>query len=127
MRTRWIVVALPAVLSGCASMMSTYSEVSGDRYNLAIMDRRSVEIVRVGNTTGWANNQPVQVSPGTYPVVVASRPHGGFAGGLQQTLDLKVDPCKRYYINAQYANPITPDYRVVVDHVETIAGCRAPA
>ena len=127
MRTRWIVVALPAVLSGCASMMSTYSEVSGDRYNLAIMDRRSVEIVRVGNTTGWANNQPVQVNPGTYPVVVASRPHGGFAGGLQQTLDLKVEPCKRYYINAQYANPITPDYQVVVDHVETIAGCRPPA
>jgi hypothetical protein len=122
-----MVVALPAVLSGCASMMSSYSEVTGARYNLAIMDRRAVEIVRVGNTTGWANNQPVQVNPGTYPVVVASRPHGGFAGGLQQTMELRIDPCKRYYVNAQYANPITPDYQVVVDYVETIAGCRAPA
>ena len=34
---------------------------------------------------------------------------------------------KRYYVNAQYANPISPDYQVVVDHVETIAGCRPPA
>ena len=127
MRARWMVMAVPALLSGCASMMSTYSEVTGERYNLAIMDRRSVEIVRVGSTTGWANNQPVQVNPGTYPVVVASRPHGGFAGGQQQTLELKVEPCKRYYVNAQFANPITPDYQVVVDHVETIAGCRPPA
>ena len=127
MRSSWMIVALPAVLSGCASMMSSYSEVTGDRYNLAIMDRRSVEIVRVGGTTGWANNQPVQVNPGTYPVVVASRAHGGFAGGKQETMELRVEPCKRYYVNAQYPNPVSPDYKVVVDHVETIAGCRPPA
>jgi len=127
MRTTWMVVALPAVLSGCASMMSSYSEVTGERYNLAPIDRRSVEIVRVGSTTGWAHNQPVQVNPGTYPVVVASRPHGGFAGGKQETLELNVEACKRYYVNAQYPNPISPDYRIVVDYVQTIAGCRPPA
>jgi len=127
MRSRWMFLALPAVLSGCASMMSSYSEVVGDRYNLAIVDRRAVEIVRVGSTTGWANNQPIQVSPGTYPVVVASRAHGGFAGGKQETLELKIDSCKRYYINAQYPNPVSADYRIVVDHVETIAGCKPPA
>jgi len=127
MRSHWMVMALPAVLSGCASMMSSYSEVTGDRYNLAPIDRRSVEIVRVGSTTGWANNRPVQVDPGTYPVVVASRPHGGFAGGKQETLELKVEPCKRYYINAQYPNPVAADYEIVVDYVETIAGCRSPA
>jgi uncharacterized protein YceK len=40
MRSHWMVLALPAVLSGCASMMSSYSEVTGDRYNLAPIDRR---------------------------------------------------------------------------------------
>jgi hypothetical protein len=35
-----------------------------------------------------------------------------------------VEPCKRYYINAQFDNPVEPSWTPVVDHVETIAGCR---
>ena len=126
MHTRYVVL-FPLALSACAAMQSSYSEVSGDRYyNLAIADRRAVEIVSVGSTTGYANNRPVQISPGTYKVTVASRNHAGFRGGEQKSFELKIEPCKRYYINAQFANQITPDYEAVIDYVEDIAGCRPP-
>ena len=39
---------------------------------------------------------------------------------------LDVEPCKRYYINAQFENPITPTWTPVIDYVESIAGCQVP-
>ena len=41
------------------------------------------------------------------------------------TLDL--EPCKRYYLNAQFANPVAPTWTPVVDYVEPIAGCKLAA
>jgi hypothetical protein len=124
MRNPWLLAAIPALLSGCASMQTPYSEVTGERYHLAIADRRAVNIVTVGSTSGWANNQPVQVDPGTYRVVVESRNHAGFRGS-QSELRLVVEPCKRYYVNAQFRGQVGASYEPVVDEVEPIAGCRA--
>ena len=122
MRHPMIVVAVPMLLSGCASMQTSYSEVTGERYHLAVADRRAVNIVTVGNTTAWANNQPVQVDPGTYRVVVESRNHAGFRGTVSE-LELKVEPCMRYYVNAQFAGQVGATYQPVIDEVEPIAGC----
>ena len=121
-----VLAAVPAILSGCASMQTSYSEVTGERYHLAIADRRAVNIVSVGTTSAWANNQPVQVDPGTYRVVVESRNHAGFRGG-QSELELRVEPCKRYYVNAQFEGQVGASYKPVIDEVEPIAGCRAKA
>ena len=40
---------------------------------------------------------------------------------------LNVEPCKRYYINAQFATTVTQGGRPVVDFVEPISGCQLPA
>ena len=127
MRYLLALASVPAILSGCASMQTSYSEVTGERYHLAIADRRAVNIVQVGSTNGWANNQPVQVDPGTYRVVVESRNHAGFRGGTQTAFELKVEPCKRYYVNAQFNSQVAMSYAPVVDEVEPIAGCTPKA
>ena len=44
--------------------------------------------------------------------------------GSEMTFRLKIEPCQRYYINAQFDNRIAPEWTPVIDHVETIAGCR---
>ncbi len=44
--------------------------------------------------------------------------------GYQERLTLDIEPCKRYYINAQYEDRVRPRYAPVVDEVELIAGCR---
>ncbi|MFO1309044.1 MAG: hypothetical protein U1F64_11455 [Burkholderiales bacterium] len=125
MRLRFAVLAIPAVLAGCATWGPTWSEVTGRRFNLAVADRRAVEIVSVGEAGGWVNSDPLKVVPGRQRVVVASFPHAGFLGGRQQEFELDIKPCMRYYVNAQFESSISPRFEIVVDQVETIAGCAA--
>jgi hypothetical protein len=120
-------LAFPVVLSGCATMNAPWSEVLGERYHVAIADRRPVNNVTVGGTGGWANNQPMLVDPGSYRVVVESRPHAGYRGGRQREMQLTLEPCMRYYLNAQFDNQVSADYTPVVDYVEPIGGCRRSA
>ncbi len=115
----------PLALTSCAALQTPYSEVVGERYHRAVPDRRAVNIVSVGESTGWAGNQAVRVSPGTYKVTVESRAHAGFRGGDLRSFELRIEPCRRYYVNAQFANPVTPSYDPVVDEVEPIGGCSA--
>ena len=67
----------------------------------------------------------MQVDPGVQRVVVTSRAHRGFRGRTAE-FQLNVEPCTRYYINAQFANPVTPEFVPVIDHQERIAGCVWP-
>ena len=39
-------------------------------------------------------------------------------------LVLNVEPCKRYYINAQFKNTIATEWTPVIDYVETISLCK---
>ena len=71
----------------------------------------------------WASEPVLKVEPGRQRVVVASLPHAGNPGGRQQDFTLDIEPCKRYYINAQFENALSPRFEPVVDAVQGIAGC----
>jgi len=112
---------LALATASCQTWGPTWSEVTGVRYNRAIADRWPARIVAVGSSSVF--NVPYKVAPGTYTVVVESPRHSGFAGTLQEmTLDIK--PCLRYYINAQFRDPVQPEWAPVVDEAEPIVGCR---
>ena len=125
MRIHLAVLTSSILVGSCASMTTSFSEVTGERFNLTPVDRRALTIESVGNVNGWTNGAPVQVEPGLHRVVVTAERHGGFRGRTV-AFELNVEPCTRYYINAQFANPITPDFVPVIDHQETIAGCVWP-
>lgn len=125
MRTTLLILAASSLAASCASMTSSFSEVSGDRFNLAVENRRAVAIESVGNRPGWTNGAPVQVDPGPQRVVVSSLNHNGFRGRTV-AFELNVEPCTRYFVNAQFENPITPQFVPVIDHQERIAGCVWP-
>ena len=38
---------------------------------------------------------------------------------------LDIEPCKRYYVNAQFENALAARFEPVVDEVQSIAGCSA--
>jgi hypothetical protein len=116
-----LAVALFFATASCQTWGPTWSEVTGVRYNRAIADRWPARIVAVGNTSVFS--VPYKVAPGTYTVEVESPRHGGFAGTLQ-TMSLDIKPCLRYYINAQFRDPVQPEWTPVVDEAEPIAGCR---
>ena len=118
-----ILAAAVAVLtaSGCQTWGPTWSEITGVRYNRAIADRWPARIVAVGSTSVFS--VPYKVVPGTYTLAVESPRHSGFAGTIQE-MKLNIEPCKRYYINAQFQDPVRPEWTPVVDEVEPIVGCR---
>ena len=49
------------------------------------------------------------------------------ASGTNVTMQLDVEPCKRYYINAQFKSGIGAAWEPVIAKIEPIAGCKKPS
>ena len=102
----------------------TWSEVTGYRYSRAKMHREPAIIKSIdGTDTAY---RVTKMEPGERTIVVQSPSRKGFRGS-DQTLNLTIEPCKRYYINAQFESSVGPDWQAVVDYVEPIAGCKKTA
>ncbi len=124
--TLLVPLAMPVVLSGCATWGPTWSEITGQRFNMTIVNRRPAIIDRVDNEGAFPNPNLIKVEPGMRRLVVQG-PAPGWAGGPPlHVMMLNVEPCRRYYINAQFQNTITQEWAPVVDYVESIPGCQLP-
>jgi hypothetical protein len=110
-------------LAGCQTWGPAWSELSGARYTTIDPDRREAILIRAGDES-IGNVPPFKFAPGTYDVQVQSPVHNRFRGTIK-TIRLTLEPCRRYYINAQFADSVRPEWTPVVDYVEAIAGCRA--
>lgn len=120
-------LAAPTMLTGCQTWGPTWSELTGQRYNMTITNRRPAIIDRVDNQGAFTDPNLIRVEPGERRLVVQG-PAPGWAGGPPlHVMMLNVEPCKRYYINAQFENTISTNWIPVVDFVEPIAGCTIPA
>jgi len=121
------VLAAPMFLEGCQTWGPTWSEVTGRRYNVTIPNRRPAVIDRVDNQGSFPDPNLIRIEPGERRLVVQG-PAPGWAGGPPlHVMILNAEPCKRYYINAQFATTITQEWTPVIDFVEPIPGCQLPA
>lgn len=121
------VLAAPLFLEGCQTWGPTWSEVTGQRYNVTIPNRRPAIIDRVDNQGSFPDPNLIRIEPGERRLVVQG-PAPGWAGGPPlHVMILNAEPCKRYYINAQFATTITQEWTPVIDFVEPISGCQIPA
>lgn len=121
----WILAAAALVTGGCQTWGPTWSEVTGAQYTRTSVDRRPGILIRVGDQS-VGGVTPFKVAPGTYAVEVQSPVHNHFKGSIKK-LTVEVEPCRRYYINAQFEDPVRPAWMPVIDYVESIPGCRVPA
>lgn len=117
------VLGLVLIVSGCQTWGPTWSEVSGAHYyNVTILNRRPAVIESIDGNSAYAT-YPIKIAPGQHALVI-----GGIAPGWKgpnlANFSLDAEPCKRYYINAQFKNPVEPDFVPVLDYVEDIAGCK---
>jgi hypothetical protein len=118
-------ILLALVAPGCATWGPTWSELSGERYNVTIVNRRPAIIERVDDT-GAFPTRPIRVEPGRHRIEL-SAPAPGWTGGSRiEAITLDFEPCKRYYLNAQFGDPLKPNFTPVVDYVESISGCTVP-
>ena len=118
---RWIPMAAALLVAGCQTWGPTWSELTGDRYTIIDPDRRAAILVRVGDES-IGTIMPYKVAPGTYEVKVQAPPWRQFTGS-EKAFRLKIEPCQRYYINADFDTRTGPEWTPVIDHVEPIAGC----
>ena len=121
-------VLLALVAPGCATWGPTWSELSGDRYHVTVVNRRPAIIERIDDSGAFAQ-RPIRVEPGTHRIEL-SAPAPGWTGGSRiEVITLNFEPCRRYYLNAQFDDPLKPGFTPVVDYVESIPGCtvQAPA
>jgi hypothetical protein len=122
---------LAGALTSCQSWGPTWSEVTGVRYNI-VMNRTPTGINAIdGQNPG--PRPPIdapfyKLTPGNHIVQAqALNPNPGWISNeALKRVELNFEPCKRYYINAQFVNLIDSDWTAVVDYVETIVGCRLP-
>jgi hypothetical protein len=102
----------------------TWSEVTGNLYSRTQMNRTAATIKQIDRKHETA--RIVKVEPGSHAVVVASPMRKGFAGS-DVTLQMHLEPCKRYYLNSQFKSGMGTDWEPAVAMVESIAGCKVPA
>jgi hypothetical protein len=113
----------PPVLTGCQTWGPTWSELTGQRYNVTILNRRPAIIDRVDDRGSFPNPNLIKIEPGEHRLVVQG-PAPGWAGGPPlHVMMLNAEPCKRYYINAQFDNTIAQQWTPVIDYVEPIGDC----
>ncbi|HEY7943936.1 MAG TPA: hypothetical protein VIH15_05490 [Casimicrobiaceae bacterium] len=99
----------------------TWSEVTGSRYHRAILNRRPAIVKSVDGRDYL--DRIVKIEPGKREITVQSPSRKGFRGSDAQ-MQLDIAPCKRYYLNAQFASGAGVEWKPVVDYVEPIAGCK---
>lgn len=127
MRKLSVAVASIVGLAGCQTWGPTWSELSGQRYTRVGLNVAPVLIEQVDGQGAFPNQpgQPIKIEPGRRTIVMQAAPLSpGWAGGTNlETMVLDVEPCKRYYINGRFENPLGPQWSPFIDYVETIAGC----
>lgn len=121
--------AAALLLTGCQTWGPTRSEVTGNRYYRTTLNRMPAIIERVDAQGAFAEprGMPIRIEPGQRVLQLQGVPPSpGWHGGTQQEFVLNAEPCRRYYVNAQFDNRLSMSrWQPVIDEVETIAGCTA--
>ena len=102
----------------------TWSEVTGNLWSRTQMNREASVISQIDGRS--QTKRIVKAEPGKRSIVMRSPMRKGFSGS-DATLDVNLEPCKRYYINAQFKSGTGPDWEPVIAKVEPIAGCKSKA
>jgi len=127
-KTLLLALSLPVLISGCQSWGPTWSELSGQRYPTGEINqfRRPAIIENVDNQ-GAFPSYPIKIEPGQRRIVLSADAPGWPGGPGLEVMNLDAAPCKRYYLNAQFQNNISPQWTPVIDWAEDIAGCKIDA
>ena len=122
-----IALAGTVLLAGCATIPDNVSYLYGDRYHRAKLYTYPTRVTHIDGRSTMFNENPVPIEPGEHVITLSAAPVRGFEQPESRDIKLRIEPCKRYYLNAQYKNNIDIEWKPVVDYVEPIAGCTVVA
>jgi hypothetical protein len=114
-----VVMTALASLSGCAHQWE--SILDGNLYTRANMNRYPVQIVAVDGE--YSTISPRRVDAGIRRLTIDAPPIANFRDPVRKEFTFKVEKCVRYWLAAQRATSLTPDFELVIDHAEPVPGC----
>ena len=118
---------LATLLLSTAAFAGPYDQVYGlitvDTSRSADPHLIPVIVYRVDDETIPMRQRAV-VFPGVRKVTIDVPPRKGFSQATQQTFDLEVKPCTRYYVAAQLDSPTLQSWKPVVRNSEPIGECQ---
>lgn len=112
-------VGCAGALAGCAHQWE--SVLDGNLYTRANLNRYPVSIVAVDGE--YSTITPRRVDAGVRRLTVDAPPVANFREPVRKEFEFKVEKCVRYWLAAQRATSLTPDYELVIDHAEPVPGC----
>jgi len=116
------VLTLVSVLLLCACSTAPLTILSDNQiYHRTEIHRVKVRVEAVDGIGSVLS--PVYLEPGMHRVTIAAPPPSGFREPVLKTYTLNLAPCTRYYIAADRVNPLTSDWKLVIEEVESVAGC----
>ena len=95
---------------------------SGDRS--VARRHETVAISRIDGVSTRNPRRPDPVAPGKRAVEISFSSARVTVGNQLQTIEIDVEPCKRYRVVARYNNPASGQWEPVVQAVEDIGECR---
>jgi hypothetical protein len=116
---RKVIMVMVLLLGGCQS----WSEVTGNRFSATMLNRRTAVIDQIDNQASFSTD-PIRIEPGEHRLIVLGSAPGWPGGPPSHVYRLNAEPCKRYYINAQFKDAISQEWTPVIDYVETISECK---
>ena len=129
---KMVLILVPLALTGCQTWGTTWSEVSGSRYTRIDITRSATIVQEIDGRTAvpiLGRDRWVRLDPGKRAVTLRALPILASDirdPGIERVM-LDIEPCKRYYLNAQFDSPTAKTWKPVVDYVEPIAGCQVAA
>jgi hypothetical protein len=136
MRRLLLVIPASIMLSSCQTWGPTWSEVSGQRWNIPseAFNTAPTAVQTIDGNSAFPNppGQAIKVDPGEHTLVLAAAPllTGAtyWPGGTDlETMKYTFEPCKRYYINGRYDTRLGTSWTPFIDYVEPISGCTVVA
>jgi hypothetical protein len=122
-----LIASAAVVLAGCQTWGPTWSEVTGQRWNLTNLNTVPTSVQTIDGNSAFGNTpgQPIKATSGEHVIVLAAAPLSpGWTGGTDlETVKINLEPCKRYYLNGVYDNRLGMSWKPFIDYVEPIAGC----
>jgi hypothetical protein len=118
-----LALAAVAAGAGCATEQP-FSQLDGYRWSRIDLNTYDVIIISVDGEHYVQNGRlPIMIAPGPHKIVVQAPRTAGFRDGEQRTLELTVEPCTRYWLEARKQNAVQQDFEPAVNYQESIAGC----
>lgn len=127
MKRGLILFAAAALVAPLLAVAGPYDQPYGLIESADRSQTRNEEPVAISRIDGQSTRNPRKpdpVTPGKHSVEISFSSARAVVGDQLKTIEIDVQPCKRYRVAARYSNPTSGKWEPVIAVTEDIGECR---